>query len=131
MGQHVADALTTFGWKTYSETDLIHFLLAKREIETLKSKWPITKKVLLKDMASTDEKQMNNALYGLIGLGNPDVLAAMIEILQKKGSIHLAEAYLNSENEKLESAAKTWITDNDYTLLGLSKGNQPVTWGKL
>jgi len=131
VGEKVVDILTELGWKTNSEKELIHYFIAKRNVSMLLSQWKLTKKILFSDVQNGTQEAVTNALYTLIGLGVEDSVDDMITMLHTKGSIRIAESYLNSGNDELVTAAINWIHDRGHVLLDQLRGNQPVTWGKL
>lgn len=131
MGPLVVGVLSKFGFQARSEQELIHYFIAKRDGKNLRDKWTITRKVLIEDLKSKNDEVRNNALYASIGIGNPDIMSYLLELLNSRGNLQLAEAYLNCGNPTLEAAASEWSIDNGYAVQKLGEGNSPVRWGAL
>ena len=128
-GHYVAQALTSLGWIPKSDIQVVHFQVALRNKSKLLSNWAVTKKILLKDISSLDEQVRNTALFALIGLGKTETINPMKKALENKGTVTIAEAYLNSGNEQLEASARSWTGDHNLEVKKYSKGNNPVSWG--
>jgi HEAT repeat protein len=129
--QYTAEILQNVGWVPRTEEEEIHFLVARRANTDLQALWPDTKRILLKDIESKDSDRINNALYAFIGIGKEEVINDLLKLLDNNGSIQIAEAYLNSGNDKLVKGAVNWTSDQGLVVKKYSEGNSPVEWGKL
>ncbi len=129
--QYTAEILHNIGWVPRTEEEEIHFLVAKRAHSDLQALWPDAKRILMKDIASKDSDKISNALYAFIGLGREEIITDLLKLLDNNGSVQIAEAYLNSGNEKLVNGAVNWTSDRGMVVHKYSEGNSPVEWGKL
>ena len=90
--------------------------------------WEDTKRVLLNDVTSDNYNIIENALYTFISIGRQEIIPELINILNTKGTITTAEAYLNCGNEELFDAAVSWAHKHGYTI-DYSVGSSAVRWG--
>jgi len=127
-GNLAAEALKKLGWKPTTVEERVHYAVAREDRETLEKRWQETKQVLLKDMESGDSVVIENAVYALIGLGKEEVIQPLIEILEKKGTKSIAEAYLNCGRGELRDAARGWASRHGYLVVPFG-GSAPVRWG--
>jgi len=128
-GPDVADALKKFGWQPKTAAEKVHYFVALRYSEGLKSIWPQTKQVLLNDMVAT-KVIMLNALYAFIGIGRREIINDLINTLNGNGSVEIAKAYLNCGTPELHDAAVEWAHNHGYTVLQ-GRGAPPVSWGSM
>ncbi|MBA7657994.1 hypothetical protein ES703_65938 [subsurface metagenome] len=126
--QAATDALERLGWSPQSAEDKVHFLVAKRDGNTLRQVWEQTKRVLLKDMKSDEDKIVKNALYAFIAVGKEEIIKLLIDTLNAKGDRTIAEVYCNCGNEKLSSAARDWAAKYKY-YVSADSGACLVGWG--
>jgi HEAT repeat protein len=89
--------------------------------------WEETESVLLEDLLSNEFSTMENAIYAFIGIGQQEIIPALINTLNSKGNRALAKAYLNCGQEELASAARSWAKVNGYPISIIS-GEAPVEW---
>lgn len=129
--QYTAPILQDIGWVPRTEEEEIHYLVAKRANNDLQALWSDTKRVLMKDIESKDSDRISNALYAFIGIGREEIISDLLKLLDNNGSVQIAEAYLNSGNEKLVNGAVNWTSDRGMVVNKYSEGNSPVEWGKL
>jgi len=125
--QAAADALDRFGWSPQSTKDKVHFLVAKRDGNTLRQIWEHTKSVLLKDIKSEEDKIVKNALFAFIAVGKQEIIKELIDTLNAKGDRTIAKVYRNCGNEKLSGAAQDWaVKHHDY--ISTDSGPYLVSW---
>ena len=129
--RYIAQVLEVIGWIPKTDTQLVHYQIARRDREKLLANWELTKKVLLRDINSQDINVKNNALFALIGLGKDESVTPLLNTLAGSGSIAIAEAYLNSGNDQLKMAAISWSANHNLEVKEYSKGNNPVLWGTM
>ncbi len=127
---NVAEALSELGWKSQSDADMIHLLVAQRKGEELKQKWDLARSVLLKDVESGDPRAISNALYAFIGIGKEEIIPELIEKLNTKGNKDMAEAYINCGNNEVKKAGEEWASNHGYTISSGVNGNAPIGWGE-
>lgn len=125
---HLVDVLESINWIPRTDTQVVHYQIAKRSKSELLRNWQLTKSVLVKDITEGNEQARNTALLASIGLGSDEMLPQIIETLKTHGTVTLAEAYLNSYHDKLEQAAIQWASDNNLEVKKFGKGNSPVRW---
>jgi len=129
--QYTAPVLKKLKWKPRSNEDEIHYLIALRANSELHALWSETKRILMKDISTRDTEKMSNALYAFIGIGKEEVIAKLLFVLDNWGTIQIAEAYLNSGNQKLINGAVNWSKEHGLEVQKYSDGNSPVQWGRL
>jgi hypothetical protein len=66
----------------------------------------------------------------LITLGQEGTENALIEALNRFGTVSMAEDYLNCGNSSLEGAAINWASVNGYTITQTTVGVGGSNWGK-
>ena len=129
--QYTAPVLKQLKWKPRNNDDEIHYLVALRANNELHALWPDTKRILMDDISTRDTEKMSNALYAFIGIGKEEVIAKLLFVLDNWGTIQIAEAYLNSGNQKLVQGAVNWSKERGLEVQKYSDGNSPVQWGRL
>ncbi|MFO1156126.1 MAG: HEAT repeat domain-containing protein [Rhodospirillales bacterium] len=130
VGPSAALALHKLGWTARDRDDEIHLLIAEREANALRSRWPETRRVILKDVKSGRYRTIENALLAAIGLGNEDILPDLIAALERHGDKSMAEAYLNCGHSTLDKAARDWAAEHGY-FSSFGGGYAPVGWGRM
>jgi HEAT repeat protein len=126
--QDAAEALEKLGWSPQSVEETIHLLVAKRDGNTLRKNWDQTKQVLSEDLKSEDDRDVKNALYAFIALGEEEITKELIDTLNAKGDRIIAVVYLNCGDNKLSSAAMDWAKKTRVYLRTDSVA-YPVGWG--
>ncbi len=121
-------ALERLGWLPQSTEDKVHFLVAKKDGNTLEQSWEQTKQVLLEDTRSDEDKVVKNALCALIAVGKEEIIKELIDTLNAKGDRTIAEMYYNCGREELSSAAQDWAGRYKY-YIGADSGAHLVGWG--
>jgi HEAT repeat protein len=129
--EYTAKALAKIGWQPRTNEDEIHYLVAKRANNDLRALWSDAKQVLLEDIKSKEPDKISNALYAFIGIGEEEVIGELLKLLDDRGTIQIAEAYLNSGNDRLVNGAVSWTRDQGLVVHQYAKGNSPVQWGQL
>jgi len=131
INEEMAKILTQLKWEPRTIEEKIHLAVAQRKTIELMGSWPETKKILLKDMDANDRSKVRNAFFAFNIIGNEEVIPQLIEKLNKKGSIALAQLYLNCGNKKLEEAARMWAKQRNCIILpALGTISGPPHWGK-
>ncbi|MBN2284368.1 MAG: HEAT repeat domain-containing protein [Deltaproteobacteria bacterium] len=116
-GEEAAAALEKLNWKPQHEADRIHWLVAKRNFDELKSRWNMTKAVLFADLESGDFNAAENALTALLKMDmTDDIIPELIDRIQRAGNGAMAEAFLNSPEPKLVAAARQWAARHGYSV---------------
>lgn len=131
IAPHAAQVLKSLEWTPRSDEELVRYHVALRDKEFIALNWGLVRNVLTSDLYSKDHHQIENALYAFIGIGRKEVISELIAALNDKGSLSLAEAYLNSGQNKLMDAAEVWAMNNGHEVHQFKKGIQPVQWGRL
>ena len=128
LSEQAAAALVTLGWTPLSDGDRVHMLLAQRKGRQAKREWDVTKRVLLEDIASGENRRIANAVFSTVALGKEEMIQLLVDKLNVDGTKTMAEAYLNSGHDGLANAAKQWASSNGYMILS-GQGAAPVRWG--
>ncbi|MGD8452029.1 MAG: HEAT repeat domain-containing protein [Phycisphaerae bacterium] len=129
-GPDAALALERLRWIPTTESDRIHYLVARRQRQALLDRWPTTRAVLMQDVIGDSTRAMHNALYALIGCGKDEVLAELAQTLNERGNREMAEVFLNCGQRKLSAAARRWAHERGYTI-NTGAGASPVGWGNM
>jgi len=125
-----ANALSKLGWVPTKVPDTIHLAAATNDKELMLERWIDTRRVLLEDVVSQEPNRLNSALLTFIRLGKDDVLPDLVSILDKKGSLSMANAYLRSGNDVLNSAAVKWAKANGYVVESVERATGYPKWGR-
>jgi hypothetical protein len=109
--RHVlGDALTKLSWKPTSDPEQVYFWICDSDVSNLRKEWPKTKKVLLGDLQSTDQRKIKNAVCTFIALGNKEVVPDLAEVLTSHGSEELAAIFMNCGDSSLAQSALAWTS---------------------
>jgi hypothetical protein len=119
LGPRVAGILKDLNWQPSSDQEEVLFNAAMRNRQFLLDNWETAQKVLLNDANSGNNGPALNAVFVLISLGRDDVAAELAGILERKGSIEMAAAFLNCGNDYLVKASRTWVLKNKADLKNL------------
>ncbi len=125
--QAAADALDGFSWSPQSIEDKVHFLVAKKDGNTLKKIWGQTKSVLLKDIKSQEDTIVKNALYAFIAIGKQEVIRELIAVINANGDQTIAKVYHNCGNKRLSDAALNWAAKHEV-YISTDFGPHLVSW---
>jgi HEAT repeat protein len=131
IAPHAAHVLNTLEWTPPNDDELVRFQVALKNKEFIDINWGLVRTVLTGDLYSKEFKKIENALYVFIGIGRKEVISDLITALNDKGNLPIAEAYLNSGQNKLMDAAEIWAMNNGHEVHEFKKGTQPVQWGRL
>jgi HEAT repeat protein len=123
-----AEALEKLGWSPQSAEETVHYLVAKRDGNTLRENWGQTKQILSNDLKSDDNVSTKNALYALIALGKEEMIKELIDTLNAKGDRIIAAVYLNCGDNKLSDAAADWAKKT-RVYIRTDSASYPVGWG--
>jgi hypothetical protein len=116
-GAMAAEALDHWRWKPQNDTQLVHYLIARRDNFGLFEKTAIAGPVLKSDLESRDRRQVENAAITSVALGTTDAVPRLIEVLGQQGSELLASAYVNSGLDTLARAGRDWAAHHGYILV--------------
>jgi HEAT repeat protein len=130
-GHYVAQVLRSIGWIPATDTEVVHYQVALRDREKLLANWALTNKILQNDIAMVDEHTKSTALYALIGLGKEESISLLVSTLKNSSSVSIAEAYINSGNDHLKSAALSWTASHNLSVDEYTRGNNPILWGAM
>lgn len=83
---------------------------------------------LLTDFRNRDLEAIAPAYYFFIVRAEPGAEDVLIELLNSHGTVEMAEDFLNSDNGRLEGAARDWAERHGYTIRGVEGGGGP-RWG--
>jgi len=125
--QAAADALDRLSWSPQSVEEKVHFLVAKKDGDTLRRIWDQTKSVLLKDIKSKEDTIVKNALYAFIAIGKQEIIKELIGTLNAKGDKTIAKVYHNCGNKELSSAAQNWAAKHQV-YISIDSGPHLVSW---
>ena len=114
--QAAADALEKLSWAPESTEDKVHFLVAKKNGNSLRQLWDQTKQVLLKDMKSDEDEIIKNAVYAFIAVGKEEIIKELIDTLNANEDRTIAKVYFNCGNEKLSNASQNWAVKHQYNV---------------
>lgn len=129
-GPHAAAALRMLAWTPGNDRERVHYAAARRARAELEADKDLTLAVLMHDLQCGAYAPVENAVWIFIGLGDADILPQLQSTLEKSGTKHMAEAYLNCGNSELYQAAHAWATRKGYTI-STGSGAHPINWGAL
>jgi len=124
-----ANALSKIGWVPTNIRDSVHLAAATKDKEWMLENWSDTKRVLLEDVVSQEPNPLNNALLTFIRLGKEEVLPDLVSILEEQGRLPMANAFLRSGNDVLNSAARKWAAANGYVVDTVEFATGYPKWG--
>ena len=129
-GNKIAESLESSAWIPSSDWEKVHYWVAKRKRGYLVIYWDTTKKTLLHVIQSPkNRKELENAVYALVGLGIDEIIPQLERIMDTYGTKELAEAYLNCNNAILYNRAESWAKARGYSISSGFFGQHPVSWG--
>ncbi|WP_455212539.1 HEAT repeat domain-containing protein [Kaarinaea lacus] len=131
IAPYAAQVLKALQWTPRTDEELVRFQVALKETDFIAINWGLVRSVLTRDLYSKDPGVVENALFALIGIGRKEVIDDLITALYDKGNLPIAEAYLNSGQNRLMDAAEIWAMNNGHKVHEFKKGSQPVQWGRL
>lgn len=116
-GTSAAAALDHRRWKPQNDTQLIHYLIARRDNYGLFMKSAVAGPVLKSDFESGAPRQVENAAITSVALGTTEAVPRLLEVLVEQGSEILASAYVNSGLDTLVQAGRDWAAHHGYVLV--------------
>lgn len=130
LSQEAASALRQMDWQPATDEEKIHQLVAEWRGDELRGAFTQARDVLLEDVASGDDAATRNALLAFIGIGNAEVLPLLVQMLETRGDARMADAYLNTGNPTLETAARQWAAAHGY-VIAESNRTGAIQWGEM
>jgi HEAT repeat protein len=130
LGPKIAEVLKNLGWHPASEEETVRFDVATRNKQALLQNWQTVKKVLMSDAKNGNSRQVENAIYALIGLGREEILGDMATLLHSKGNLDMAGAFLQSGNARLSELAHNWAAEHGSEIRARDNTGS-VKWGRL
>ncbi len=128
LGPAIARILESLKWQPSSNEDRVRLNVAQRNGQALLEEWEIARRVLLADAMGGNRRQVENAVYALIGIGQNEVLDDLVGVLRAKGTISMAEAFLNCGNSHLSDAARAWALQHGNGIEG-GADRSAIKWG--
>ena len=125
----LVSALEQLGWKPAAGAEEVYDWIGRKDSARLKERWKQTRRILLADVGSHDRRKIENAVDSFVAIGQPEILADLVRLLDQQGNAEIAEIYLNSRNDQLERAARAWADRTGCTIIP-SPGAQRVSWGR-
>jgi HEAT repeat protein len=113
---HICQSLNQLGWRPTTDKEWVYYYVAERKKEILLSNWQLTKRILLKDLKSSDELSYMFAAKALIQLGKEEIIPSLKNALYSSNSKDLANLYKNCGNGQLSKIAVQW-RKNFYDML--------------
>lgn len=130
-----AKALDAVGWEPDSPEDRVHLWVGQDRRDALMDQWRITRYVLSKDLTSGSSRDKKYAFRAWIALGYEESIPEMLEYFDENDGQDLALMLLQSENPRLEEAAKRWFRSqrlDPEAMRSLSIDSAPpVVWGSM
>ncbi len=130
LGPRAASILRDLGWQPSSDEERILFYVATRNRQALLQNWDIARKILVSEANNGSNRQAENAVCALIGIGREESLEDLAEIIKAKGSTEMAAAFLKSGNTYLAEVARKWANANGGEIKDGSGGGL-ILWGRL
>ncbi len=109
-------ALKKLNWSPTSENEKVYFWIGNSDGVNLRDHWEKTKRILLADLQSRDQRRVLNAAYTLVALGNEEVIPNLIASLKARSSREVAVMLANCENTTLSDAARSVAASHHYTI---------------
>ncbi|MCG3147915.1 MAG: hypothetical protein PCFJNLEI_01356 [Verrucomicrobiae bacterium] len=108
-----------FDWHPKSEQEQIYFWFCKNNGKEIKQHSTQTIQILSADLESADRLKRENAAGSFADkpfllVGNAEIIAKMVELLEREGTYSLAYTFLNSGNNELRKAAENWAGSHGY-----------------
>jgi HEAT repeat protein len=130
IGPRVVEILEDLHWQPSSDRERVWFEVATRNKKSLLEDWETTRRVLVDDANSEDRHKVQNAVFALIGIGQDEVVDALVSLLGKKGNLEIASAFLDCGNNYLHQAARKWL-EKQNCALEQRHGIPKVEWGQM
>ncbi len=113
----VVTSLKDLGWAPQTETDHTYYLLAKGKKEELIPKHEDIRATLLRDLRSSNPKQIEYAVFAFIDLEGKRAFKRLSEYLNEDGDCSATEVFLNSGQSELVETAERWAKHRGYRVL--------------
>jgi HEAT repeat protein len=130
IGPRVAEILEDLHWQPSSDRERVWFEVATRNRQSLLQYWETTRRVLVDYANSEDSTRIQDAVFALIGIGRDEVVDALVSLLDKKGNLEIASAFLDCGNDYLYEAARKWVEERNGNLEHRHEGSI-VKWGQM
>ena len=129
-GPLIAGILEGLKWQPSTDEERVWFHIASRNIKWILGNWDTAGKVLLESAESGDNRRVENAVFALIGIGQNEAVDELVKIIERGGTRTIAKAYMDSGNDTLINAARSWIARSGTEMN--TGGPQPVVpWGSM
>ena len=113
----IGAALERLGWQPSSEREKVYLWIGWKKASELTRAWEQTRRVLLEDIRSQEQRRVDNAMFTLIALGRDEMVPQLITALEQRGHEAMAAAYIHCGHDMLAAAAKAWARGHrDVTL---------------
>ncbi len=121
-----AKGLNKIGWGPLSETERIHWWLATQNITEIQKNHDKVNKILIDDMKSGKPGAFKYAIL----TGQEDLVPFLLDELNSKGTLWMANIYYSSGNPDLEKAAKEWAISRGCVFVPTTS-DANIRWGRL
>jgi len=130
LGPKAAAILKSLGWQPSSDEERIRFYVATRDKLALLKEWETAHKILVSDANGGNNRQVHNAVFALIGIGQDESLDDLAGILRAKNSPEIAQIFLNCGNSRLSEIGRAWTSEHGIEAIS-AESSGAVTWGNL
>ncbi|MBN2337171.1 MAG: HEAT repeat domain-containing protein [Acidobacteria bacterium] len=127
-GPPAAEALADLGWEPVTIEERVRYNVAVRDRAALLRNREETLGVLRADARDGNRRQLEWAVYALIGIGEDAVIGELEGILRAKGDPGIARALVESGNARLVSIARSWA-EAEGVEIPVSGEGAAVGWG--
>ncbi len=110
----VGHALDSFGWKPRTEREKVCWKMCRGQMAELDQAWEQSRRILLEDLRSGDERRTANAVCVCVRIGREDMVPELLRVLNENGCAAIATICLNSGHKPLEDAALLWAEMNGF-----------------
>ncbi len=127
-----ADILQRLAWQPSEMAHQVYMRAALHDTAWLRAEENLDaiRSTLMQDARYGNTERRHNALRALVNIGNPDALPDLVMVIREHGDLTIANAYLNSGNHELESAARRWAQENGYTIGRFQYRSETWTWNR-
>ena len=124
----ICGVLVGWGWQPQTEREQVYLWICQRQTSELAKSWEQVRRILLEDVLSRDKRRMDNAVFTFISLGREEIISELVKILDEHGHKEMAETYLNSGHQGLDTAARDWARRHGYAI-STGAGSHEASWG--
>ena len=128
--KEAAESLKALGWEASDTTQKVHYWIANGWGDVIQDNWSQTQKVLFEDVGSGNPNATQYGLFSFISIGKREVIPILELTMKNRGTVVMANAYLNCGVPQLADAAKAWALTNGYTIETTDRPAE-VKWGEL